>query len=130
MKSECFSTSGLTVASVQGRFEHWRKTRNKRKAIPDALWALAVELTQQHSICQVAEWLKLNYTSLKQRVDQPAFLIRSDTQTSTFVEIPSMVTHNAGHCQIDIKRSDGSQMQIQLPDGFQELPSLVRAFLG
>ena len=32
----------LTLGQVQEQFEHWRRSRGKRGAIPDALWQAAV----------------------------------------------------------------------------------------
>ena len=34
----------LTVEEVQARFEEWRRDRHGRAAIPDELWAAAIEL--------------------------------------------------------------------------------------
>jgi len=129
MKSKCLKDRIITAERVQADFQRWRKTRSKREAVPDVLWSAAVELTDQLSICQVAKLLKLNYSSLKQRVGKSSPLIQSPIKASPFIEIPAVITNNVRHCQVDIKRNDGSQMQIQLTQDSAELSSLVRAFL-
>jgi len=131
MKSEYIKDSIFTAESVQTDFQRWRETRTKREAVPEALWSAAVELTEQLSICQVAKLLKLNYSSLKQRVGDFSPSIHTPIKASPFIEIPSVRTNNVRHCHVDIKRSDGSQMQIELTqDSAAELSILVRAFLA
>jgi hypothetical protein len=119
------------LANVQSRFDHWRETRPQREAIPEDLWSAAVALTETHSIQKVARSLRLNATSLKQRVSQSTSAPRKDVVTpSSFIEIPFIPAEHTAHCQVDILRADGSRMQIRMPQAEVELPALVRAFLG
>jgi hypothetical protein len=43
---------GIGLKEAQRRFEHWRKARshNSKSPIPEALWALAVEVAQEHGV--------------------------------------------------------------------------------
>ncbi len=70
MRTMNFESTESAVVSVQARFDQWRKTRQKREAIPDELWSAAVELAEELSIFKVARSLRLNYASLKKRVNQ------------------------------------------------------------
>ena len=117
--------------SVQARFEHWRETRSKQGSISNELWSAAIQLTEHYSVCYISKLLKLNYTSLKNRISDTSLTAYPKDVKPPFIELPSLPSHNAGHCQIDIKRIDGSQMQIRLQHRPQtDLPSLIQAFLG
>lgn len=119
------------LENVQSRFNHWRRTRPQREAIPEDLWSAAVALTGTYSICKVARSLRLNAASLKQRVEQSTSAPHKDVVTpSSFIEIPFIQTGQMQQCQVDILKKDGSRMQIRLSQAEMELPALVRAFLG
>ncbi len=120
-----------TAESVQARFEQWRKTRSKRGPIPNELWSVAIQLTEHYSVFYISKLLKLNYATLKNRVADTSSNTYSKDVKAPFIELPSLPSYNAGHCQIDIKRTDGSQMQIRLQNRTQtDLPSLIHSFLG
>ena len=57
-------------ASTRQRFERWRQTRRGRSRIPVSLWASAVTMTRRHGICRTAKAFRLNYLSLKKRVEE------------------------------------------------------------
>jgi len=117
--------------SVQARFDHWRNTRSKRGPIPDQLWLAAIELTEHYSVFYVSKLLKLNFTSLKDRISHSSLTANPKDIKTPFIELPSLSSYNSDHCRIDIKRNDGSQMQIRLQHHSQtDLSSLIQAFLG
>lgn len=130
MRTRNTEYTASTLESVQARFDHWRKTRQKREVIPEDLWSAAVALTETNSINKVARRLRLNASSLKQR----AGLSKPPTHTevvepSSFIEIPFIQSGHAAHCQVDIQRPDGSRMQIRMSQGGNtDLSALVRAF--
>ena len=57
-----------TLEAVRHQFETWRKRRRCRGPIPEPLWQAAVDLCQEHSICEVSRALRLNFNGLKNRV--------------------------------------------------------------
>ena len=57
------------LEEVRDQFEHWRRSREKRSVIPDALWQAAILLFPKYSFCQISKALRLNYTDLKHRVE-------------------------------------------------------------
>ena len=131
MRTRNSKSAEITLESVQTRFDHWRKTRQKREAIPDELWSAAVLLTEEFGLYQVSKQLKLNHTSLKKRVGLPSSKNYPTIKSSSFIEIPVVATGNSEPCQVDIRRKDGSQMQIRLFHGNgTDLSALVRAFTG
>ncbi|MGH9398352.1 MAG: hypothetical protein ACRD18_16075 [Terriglobia bacterium] len=68
-------TIPTAMERARQRFEGWRKTRQSASPIPEALWALAVEVARAHGVNKTAQSLRLNYNTLKTRVkpvDGPA----------------------------------------------------------
>lgn len=57
-----------SLEAVRGRFEQWRRTRECRSRIPDALWAAAVRVAGTCGIHRTAQALRLNPDSLKRHV--------------------------------------------------------------
>jgi hypothetical protein len=60
------------LEGVQRRFERWRRTRRGHSRIPDALWAAAVKAAGVHGLNRTVRALRLDYYSLKERVEQQA----------------------------------------------------------
>ncbi len=58
------------LVRVQRRFERWRRTRRGHARIPDALWAAAVKAAGVHGLNRTVRALRLDYYSLKERVEQ------------------------------------------------------------
>lgn len=57
------------LVRARERFQAWRRTRKPKSRIPEPLWTLAVELTAAHGLHRTAQALKLDYYSLKKRVE-------------------------------------------------------------
>lgn len=57
------------LARARDRFAAWRRTRKPKSRIPQPLWDLAVNLAGKHGLNRTARTLKLDYYSLKKRVD-------------------------------------------------------------
>lgn len=68
MIQEPISPLKPNLAQVRDQFENWRKTRQKRTAIPEALWDAAVSLSKDYSTLQISKALRLHYTTLKNRI--------------------------------------------------------------
>ena len=90
-KQQAPSSAELQQAKQQ--FQHWRQHKQPRERIPQALWKLAVDLVPTLGLNPVAQELKLDYYSLKKRV-QP--VDSSDTTAAekqpAFVELPPVPT--------------------------------------
>ena len=76
------------LARVRERLAAWRRTKKPRSRIPEPLWEMAVELTAQHGLNRTARTLKLDYYSLKKRVDASGG--EGEKNDSAFVEFPSL----------------------------------------
>jgi hypothetical protein len=71
----CDLPAGLE--GVRRRFERWRQTRRGHARIPDALWAAAVKAAGVHGLHRTVRALRLDYYSLKERVEQQAGTTRA-----------------------------------------------------
>ena len=74
------------LARARDRLAAWRRTKKPRSRIPEALWELAVELAGKHGLNRTARSLKLDYYSLKDRVD--ATPKNGKTNPAAFLELP------------------------------------------
>lgn len=57
------------LEGARRRFERWRATREGRARIPERLWALAVKAARRYGVSQASRVLRLDYYSLKKRVE-------------------------------------------------------------
>ena len=75
------------LARGRDRFAGWRRTRNPQARIPQRLWEPAVKLAAKHGLHRTAQALKLDYYSLKQRIEtvEPG----RDESDTAFIEWPS-----------------------------------------
>ena len=60
------------LEGVRQRFERWRQSRRGHARIPDSLWAAAVKAAGRHGLHRTVRALRLDYYSLKERVEQQA----------------------------------------------------------
>ena len=78
------------LARGRDRFAGWRRTRKPRSRIPQRLWELAVKLAAKHGLHRTARTLKLDYYSLKKRIE--AVEPGRDESDTPFIELPSAPT--------------------------------------
>ena len=60
--------SNTLLKEIQKQFENWRKTKQKREPIPEALWEAAVSVTQYNPIGRISKILQLDHRKLKKLV--------------------------------------------------------------
>ena len=80
MESKKVSTPVVVPAEIQElsrQIEQWRSTRPHQMPMPEPLWALAANLARHCGVAQVSRFLRLDYYSLKERV-QPAERHKAD----------------------------------------------------
>lgn len=145
------------LEAVRRRFERWRRTRRGHARIPDALWAAAVKAAGVHGLHRTVRALRLDYYSLKERVEQQAGTTRdpavgrrrpsarkrpdrrrADTAQSlpAFLELAPPAVHGfaavpAGPCQCTVEWEDtaGAKMRIDLKGtAMPDLAALSRSF--
>ena len=120
------------LSRVCREFEHWRRTRPRRSPIPTSLWALAVEHARTIGVHATARRLRLDYYSLKQRVEAAGGAGAPVASAGpAFVEMVPTGVGPAGvtECVIDLADARGATMRIALkgPAGL-DLTALSQCF--
>jgi hypothetical protein len=83
------------LETLRRRFERWRRTRRVRSRIPEPLWVSAVKVAGTYGIHRTAKALRLDYYSLKERVEQ--------TRAATAGKVPAK-THAITAGKVPAKR--------------------------
>ena len=103
----------LTVEQVQKQFEHWRRSRAKRGAIPDALWQAAIMLFPDYPVHRISKALRLNYTDLKHRVNaHRSTCEQPDVNTTGFIELGLSDPMPPAECIIEMADEKGASMRM------------------
>lgn len=119
-----------TLTEVQSGFADWRKTKKHRSRIPEDLWAAAVMLSQQHSLCQISKALSLSYTDLKKRVEKsPKTPLPCKAIPSLdFIAIDIPPPHST-ECIIEMEHSNGNKMRMHFKGNVDlDLQSFAESF--
>jgi len=95
---------------VRWRFEHWRRTRQRRSPIPDALWTVALAAAKTHGLHRTARTLRLNYTDLKRRLGAAS----RTPAPATFVELFPEPRVGGAACTLELETARGTKLRIQL----------------
>jgi len=114
------------LARGRDRFEAWRGVRKVKARIPDQLWTVAVKLAVAHGLNRTATALKLDYYSLKKRVE--ARNAAATSATPAFIEFspPSVTT---AECVVEFEDGAGARMRIHLRGcDVPDLVALGRSF--
>jgi hypothetical protein len=103
----------ISTPLVRGRtrFESWRRSRAMGTRIPERLWTLAVKLTNAYGLNRTASDLRLDYYTLKRRVDSTNSSARS--ATPAFVELSPPVAAPR-ECVIEFEDHSGATMRVHL----------------
>ena len=118
------------LEQVQEQFVHWRRSRAKRGAIPDALWQAAIMLFPDYGLHRISKALRLNYTDLKHRVNvHRSTCEQSDVSTAGFIELGLSDPMRPGQCIIEMADQKGATMRMYFKgDAGVDLLELGKAF--
>jgi len=99
------------IDRLKKRFDKWRKSHKPRARIPDGLWKSAVQTARQCGLNRTAKALRLDYYTLKQRIE-----VSSGNQGSspTFIELSPAATGSTPECVIECENRSGSRMRIHI----------------
>ena len=130
MRTRTTPARPTTLSRVCREFEHWRRTRPRRSAIPAALWALAVAHARAVGVHATARRLRLDYYALKQRVNAAAVGAPVASALPAFIEVVPAGVGPAGvsECVIDLADARGTTMRIALKS--PALPDLAALSQG
>jgi len=121
------------LEGLRRRFERWRRTRKVRSRIPESLWAAAVKLAGRYGIHRTAKALRVDYYSLKKRVEgtpaASASNVPAGAAGATFLELPAAAWAGSGECTLELEDAGGAKMRVHLK-GFEspDLAALSRSF--
>jgi hypothetical protein len=101
-----------SLARGRERFEAWRRDRTPGARIPDRLWGLAVKLADAHGLSRTVSALKLDYYSLKKRVESKDS--GSVSNPGTFVEFSPPSPAGSGECVIEFEDGSGASLRVHL----------------
>ena len=102
-----------SIEDIKRQFEHWRETRTKRTPIPKHLWASAISLAHDHSICKIAKTLRLDYNHLKRRV-QAEQTQETIQPGPSFIEFEFTSSWPLTEYHLETEARDGSKLKMQL----------------
>lgn len=103
-------TPAITLEEVGQLFDHWRAHKSGPSKIPDDLWQAAVALTEQYSISEITDYLRLNRGQFRQEC-----ALRKTPQTSDFVNITHLL-HQQEPTALEFTRKDGASVKYNCPD--------------
>jgi hypothetical protein len=107
------------LAGVEQRFTKWRRTRKLGTRIPERLWASAVKLTATYGLHPTASTLRLDYYSLKKRVERASadYSGRPAQSMQSFVELAAPHASELREWVIDLENDAGARMRIHVKGG-------------
>jgi len=120
------------LEAVRGRLERWRRTHPARSRISGPLWAAVVKVAETYGIHRTAKALRLDYYSVKKRVERQAAgaeELPSEGGAATFVELASSPCDGSCECTVELEDSAGSKMRVHFKGtAAPDLASLSRSF--
>jgi hypothetical protein len=106
----------LSLEEVKARFEEWRLNRKGKAAIPDELWAAAVEVARREGVSRASTELRVEWNHLKRRM-AAASRASSKPAPPRFVELvaPRGESLSLPECVIELE-GRRAKLRIQLKD--------------
>ena len=104
------------LESVRRRIERWRRSCKARSRIPDSLWAAAVTMAKTYGVNRTAQTLRLDYYSLKERVEQKASAAGDILQggaAAPFIELVAPRFTGPCQCMLELENGGGVKMRVQ-----------------
>jgi hypothetical protein len=122
------------LEAARRRFEVWRRTRKVRTRIPESLWASAVRLATTYGIHRTSKALRVDYYSLKKRVEKDASSLPDVPEggaVGTFLELAAPASAGFGECILELEDASGATMRVHLKGvAAPDLAALSRSFWG
>ena len=78
--------------------------------MPAALWSAAVALARRHGLYTTARTLRIDYGSLKKRLNA----VSCHDSSPAFVELPAVAQPGLGPCVIEVEAPQGGRMRIEV----------------
>ena len=122
-------SASLGLGQTRRRIARWRETRTHRGApMPATLWTAAIALARQHGLYPTARALRLDYGSLKKRLDKAG---ARRGVSPAFVELAPARPTGLGPCVIDLEAARGRRLRIEVTGvTMADLVTLTQAAWG
>lgn len=117
------NTTNNELMALAAEFAEQRRLGNKR-CFPKTIWKRAVALTQQYSVGEVCQTIKVSSAYLKRKM---SILAQSDSEI-TFVEVVAPKYDPSYNVRINFESSSGHKMMID-GIGFTAIAPLLAEFL-
>jgi hypothetical protein len=99
-------TPNISPEEAKARFEEWRQNRQGKAAIPDELWAIAVEVARNEGVSRTSTELRVEWNHLKRRMAEASGASRR-TAPPAFVELVATPTQSLPECAIELEGRRG-----------------------
>jgi hypothetical protein len=119
---------------LRKRIDDWRRTRDRRTAMPADLWDEAVVLARPGRAWAVARALGVNFQSLRRRVAEAGLPTPGVAAPGAFVELSGgeilgAAAVGAKGTVVELSDGGGMRMTVRLTAGAElDVPRLVTAF--
>ncbi len=105
-------TPTVSLEEAKARFEDWRQNRKGKAAIPDELWAIAVEVARKEGVSRTSTELRVEWNHLKRRM-AGAPEASPKPAPPAFVELVAPRPQQLPECTIELEGRRG-KLRIQL----------------
>jgi hypothetical protein len=105
-------TPTVSLEEAKVRFENWRQNRKGKAAIPEELWAAAVEVAGKEGINRASTELRVEWNHLKRRM-AAASKASMKSAPPAFVELVAARPQGLPECIIELECRRG-KLRIQL----------------
>ena len=115
MKPRSTPIESPKIAKVRRELGRWRESHTRGSRISEALWASAAELARKHGLNRIARALRLDYYSLKKRLERaPSPAQARRERPASFVEIALPGAGKSPECIVELEHPSGMKMRVAL----------------
>jgi hypothetical protein len=104
----------VSLGELKARFEEWRRNRKGKAAIPEELWAAAVEVARREGVNRTSTALRVEWNHLKRRMAAMAGE-SSKPAPPRFVELVAPREQRLPECVIELEGRH-AKLRMQLKD--------------
>lgn len=94
----------IGLRAVYQKLERWRRTRQGRSPLPEALWRAAAEAAREHGVFRTGQVLHLEYSKLKRVMNATRGRACSPPR---FVELGPLAALGGDECVIELEGARG-----------------------
>jgi hypothetical protein len=103
-----------SITELRAQLEEFRATHPRRTRLPESVWQSATELARCYGLYVVARSLRLDYGTLKRRVNGSTLPCRSRQKKSSpqFVELVGTARASVDEYVIEFTSTRGAQLRV------------------